>query len=175
MAVTSRFVSPKLVRESQTGISRAHRRAHVHDGPERRAGDREGNHRGAVIVNDRPDVGARLVDGAVDEPLGVGLAAAGVDRRAVQRELHDVVRLDALRGARPREAEAIRMLRVPDADVPERIDDPLAREDPVGGDELIEEGCGGRHVAALSGVAARPRQGSGTDSDGHCHRAVLRS
>jgi hypothetical protein len=48
------------------------------------------------------------------------------------------------------------MARVPDADVPERIDDPLTCEDPIGGDEFIERGCDGRHVAALSRLAARP-------------------
>ena len=55
---------------------------------------------GAVVVNNRHDVGPRFISRAVDEPLGVGLESLAVDRFAFEGELHDIVRRDAGRRAR---------------------------------------------------------------------------
>ncbi len=89
-------------------------------------------------MNDRVDIGPDLVDGAVDVALGVRLPAAGVDRGAVERKLHDVGRFDALRSPGARQAIAVGVAGMADADVAEGVDDPLAGEDTVGGHELFE-------------------------------------
>ena len=46
--------------------------------------------------------------------------------------------LDELRTARPGHALALRVLGIPDADMPERVDDALARENSIGRHELVE-------------------------------------
>ena len=102
------------------------------------------------MMDDRSHVAARLVHGAVDEPLGIRSPSYGIDGRPIENEFHQVLDLDALRRPRPREDVALRPIRVTDADVPERVDDALAREYAVGRDELVE----------------RPRQRT------HCRRKI---
>ena len=85
------------------------------------------------------DVGPRLVGAAMDESLEIGRAALGVDRIALQRELHDVVGLDAIRRARARQQEALRIVGMAHADMPEPIHDPFAGEDAVAGDEFFNQ------------------------------------
>jgi hypothetical protein len=55
----------------------------------------------------------------VDEAFEVGRAAARIDRRAVEHELHDVVLLDAVGSARAREQVAPRIVGMAHADVAE--------------------------------------------------------
>jgi len=90
------------------------------------------------MVDDGAHAGPRLVYGAMDEALGVRRSSARIDRRSVEPELHQVVELDALGRARARKKVAVRSIEMADAHVPERIDNALAREDPIGGDELVE-------------------------------------
>ena len=61
------------------------------------AGHAERNDAFAVIVHDRHDIRSRLVERAVDESLEIRRAATGIDRRAVESELHDIAALDAIR------------------------------------------------------------------------------
>src|SRR6266446_2364426 len=103
------------------------------------AGDPEWDHAWRVIVHDRVHVRSRLEDGAVDEALEIGRAPARIDSGAVEGELHDVVRLDALRRPRPRQEEMLRIVGVAGADMPERVDDAFVGEDAVGGDDFIEQ------------------------------------
>ena len=108
-----------------------------------------------MVVDDGADVRAGLVDGAVDEALRIRLASGGLEGRAVERELHDVRRLDALGRAGAREAVAIDECGMPDADVAEGVDDPLAGEDPVGGDEFLERGRIHASIIVDSGLEYR--------------------
>src|SRR6516225_3014540 len=122
--------------------------AHVQQWLELLCGHPERNHARAVVMHDRLHVCARLIDAAVDKALEVRRAAARIDGLAFERELHDVGGLDALRRARPRQQEAVRIVRMTGADVPERIDDAFVGENAVGGDDLFEECFKFAHEAA---------------------------
>src|SRR5580704_2467082 len=102
------------------------------------AGDTERDHARRVIVDHSLHVRSRLVDRAMDEALEVGRAAALVDRSAVERIFDDVVLLDALRRPRPRQQVMVGPLGMPRTHMSEGLDDPLARQDPVGGDQFFE-------------------------------------
>ena len=92
-----------------------------------------------MVVHDRHDIRPRFVERAVDEPLEVRRAAARIDRRAIERELHDVIRLDAIGCTRAREKIALRIVRIAHADVSEGIDHALAREDAVCRDKFFDQ------------------------------------
>src|SRR5258706_367524 len=83
------------------------------------AGGGERDHARRMVVHDRVHVRLRLADRAVDEALEIRLAPAPVDRLALERELHEVLALDAVGRARPRQEEAVRPLRMARADVTE--------------------------------------------------------
>ena len=83
-------------------------------------------------------VGARFIDGAVDEALDVRRRRIIGQRRAVERELENVLRFDQLRAARAREQVALGMQRMSHADVSISIDHALRREDAVGDDEVVD-------------------------------------
>ena len=72
-----------------------------------------------MVVHHGVHVRPRLVDGAVDEALEIRRAAALVDRRAVVGIFDDVVALDALGRARPRQQIMLRIVGVPGADMAE--------------------------------------------------------
>ena len=76
----------------------------------------------------------------MDEALEIGRAAARIDRLALERELHDVVLLDAVRRARARQQEALRIVGMARADMAEGVDHAFAGEDAVGGDDFFEQG-----------------------------------
>src|SRR4051812_10000609 len=109
----------------------ADRGADVQHGPQLHRRDAVRDDGVRMVVHHRADVRAPLVDGAVDETLGVRRAPARVDRRAVEREFHEIVGRDQLRAARAGHQEAVWALRVADADMAERIDHAFAREDAV--------------------------------------------
>jgi hypothetical protein len=75
----------------------------------------------------------------MNEALEIGGAAPGVDRRAVEGELHDVVVLDAVGRARARQQIAPRVLGMARADMAEGIHHAFAGEDAVGGDEFFDQ------------------------------------
>src|SRR5215510_9373610 len=87
----------------------------------------------------------RLIDAAVDEALEIRRPVARVDRIAFERELHDVVLLDALGRTRSRQQEALGIVGMARAHMPERVHDTLMREDAVGGDDLFEQGIEAGH------------------------------
>src|SRR5262249_39530937 len=89
------------------------------------------------MVNNGVDVRTRFVDRPMNESLRVSLSARRVDRSAVERERHQIVDLDTLRCARTRHDVVIGGSGIPYADVPEGIDNALARENPVRGDKLF--------------------------------------
>ena len=89
-------------------------------------------------MHHRVNIRSRLENGAVDEALQIGRAPARIDGGAVERELHDVVRLDAVRRARPREQKMLRLVRMTHADMPERSTI-FTGEDAVGGDKFFEQ------------------------------------
>ena len=91
------------VAEMVVGIPDRHlvadRCAHVEDRLDLLAGHSERNDAFAVVVHHRHHIRPRFVERAVDESFEIRRTPAGIDRRAVERELHDVVLLDAVGGA----------------------------------------------------------------------------
>ncbi len=85
----------------------------------------------------------------MDETLEIGRTAARIDRLAFERELHDVVLLDAVRRARARQEEALRIVGMPRADVTEGVHHPFRGQDAVGGDEFFEEGVELGHAGSF--------------------------
>ena len=111
MFVTSRFVSPNAVRESHSGTC-APIDAHMCiTGLSGVPVMPNGITLGLWLWTTAWTSATRFVDRAVNEALRVRLAAARLDRRAVERELHEVVDLDAFRRARARQDVAIGELR----------------------------------------------------------------
>ena len=139
MFSTRSAVSPKCVVRIPDRHLVADRGAHVEDRLDLAAGHAERDHAFAVVVHDRHHVRPRLVERAVDEALEIGRAAARIDRVAFEREFHDVGGLDAVGRARAREQIALRIVGMARADMAEGIDDRLAGEDAVGGDELFDD------------------------------------
>ena len=82
-------------------------------------GDAERDRARRMVVHHGVHVRPRLVDGAVDEALQIRRAAALVDRGAVESIFDDVVALDALRRARPRQQIMLRIVGVASADMAE--------------------------------------------------------
>ena len=75
----------------------------------------------------------------MDRALGVEVLALGVDRLAFEIELDDVVALDALGRARTRQEEPIRLVRMADADMAERIDDAVLGQHVVRGHKVFDQ------------------------------------
>src|ERR1700736_2162693 len=113
-------------------------RAHVHERPQPFRRDAERDRAGAVVVHDRHDLWPRLVDRAVDEAFEVRLAALGIDRRAVEGELHQVGNFDAVGGARPRHQIAVGPLGMAHGDMAEPVDHAFVGENTVRGDEFFQ-------------------------------------
>ncbi len=110
----------------------------MHDGPQRLGRDREWQHALGVVVHDRHDVGTGRIDRGVNHPLAVRRAAARIDGRAVERELHEVIELDQRGASRARQHESLGLARIAHADVTERVDDALVSENSVRGHEPPE-------------------------------------
>src|SRR5262245_3790949 len=112
---------------------------HMEKRPELALSNAERDHARAVIVHDRMHIRPRFVDAAMDEALQIGRPLARIDGIALERELHDVVLLDALGRTCAREQEALRVVGMARAHVPERVHDAFVRQDAVGGDDLFEQ------------------------------------
>src|SRR5580692_11345211 len=97
----------------------AHRGAHVQQRFQFLAGDAERDRTGRMVVHHGVHVRPRLVDGAVDEALQIGSAAAFVDRGAVESIFDEVVALDALGRARPRQQKMLWIVWMASADMAE--------------------------------------------------------
>ena len=113
-------------------------RGRVNDGSQRLGGDRERQHAVGMVMDDGLHVHARRIDGRMDHALAVGRAAARVDGRAVESELHEIVELDERGTARARQPEALGVIGIAHADVTEGIDHALVREDAICRDEPRE-------------------------------------
>src|ERR1700674_3018533 len=85
-----------------------------------------------MVVADRLNVGARLIDAAVDDPFAVEPLGRRRHRLGIEREFQNVVRLDQFGAARARHQEATRIGRMPETDVAEGIEDTLVGDDAVG-------------------------------------------
>ena len=91
-----------------------------------------------MMVHDGLHVGARRVHGRMDHALAVGRAAARIDGRAVERELHEIVELDQRGASRARQPEPLGDYGIAHADVTECVDDTFVRKDAVCRDEPRE-------------------------------------
>jgi hypothetical protein len=74
----------------------------------------------------------------MDEALKIGRPLVVANDFAVQRELHDVARLDQFRAARARQQKSVRSGRVTDTDMAVSIDNLLVRQNAVRDDEIID-------------------------------------
>jgi hypothetical protein len=133
--------------------------------PERGPADPERDHRRRVVVDDGLDVRAAAVDLAVDEALEVERARV-VDGAAVEVVLHDVARADQLRRQRSREQVALRLPRVAHAHVSVAVDHALVGQDPIGGDEVLDQTRVSDHGSLLCRApgALAPRYTTATDA-----------
>ena len=112
---------------------------------------------------DGRDVGPRLVDAAVDHPLGVELDRGSRDRLGIEAELQDVGRLDQGRRARARQQVAAGIGGVAHADVTECVEHAFVCNDSVGAREhvagLIEFDGHGISPHFVMPVHSRPKDG----------------
>ncbi len=90
-------------------------------------------------MHDRLHVGARSIDFAMDEALQIHAPSGRIERRTVQVEGDDVLGPDQPWRHVAREQEVPGRIVVTHAHVPESVDDPLAVQDAVGDDELVDE------------------------------------
>ena len=90
-----------------------------------------------MVVAHGVDVGARLVDLAVDHAFAVRQEIARREQLGVEREFEDVGRLDQLRAARARQEIATGIARVAHADMAEAVEHALMGDDTVGERERI--------------------------------------
>lgn len=91
-----------------------------------------------MVVHHAHHFGPHAIDLAVDEALEHGLAPVGVQRRAVEVVLDEIVFLNALRREGSREVIAVRVLWRAQADVPIGVDDAVAGEDAVRRDQVLQ-------------------------------------
>src|SRR6266480_1241491 len=149
--LTSMSVAPNFLWMSNTGTPSAMKatlkhRLHRHaDQPER-------DHRGRMAVDDRLNIGPRLVDLAVDESLEETGAAPGIAGIALQIVLDDVSGRHQRRGDRARQQIALGRPRVAHRDVSEGVDDALGDEDAAGRCQVRDQF--GRDRAARCGCVA---------------------
>jgi hypothetical protein len=105
-----------------------------------------------MMVADGDDVRPRLVDLAVDHPLGIELHLGLDERSRVERELQDVGQLNQLGRARARQQVAPGIAGVAAADMAEGVEHAFMGENAVGDGKLVAhlgEGIG--HGADLFG------------------------
>ena len=91
-----------------------------------------------MVMNDRLDVGTRLIDLAVDETFEVETAALGVDGDTIEIEFDDVVGRHEFRSERARQEVARQVIGMPCAHVAVTRQDALRGEDAIGGDEIFD-------------------------------------
>src|SRR5262249_6661428 len=113
-------------------------RAHMQKRLELFGGGAERNDARRMIVDDGVHVGPCFIDRAVNEALEVGRRCVLIDGVAVERVFDNVGALDALGCARARQEVMPRIVRVPRADVTERIDDALVRQNAIGRHQFFE-------------------------------------
>jgi hypothetical protein len=88
----------------------------------------------------------------MDEALEIRPSAIVMQCDPIQAELHEVVDFNQLRRPRPGHEKAIRMSRMSNGDMPERIQDSLIHQDPVSQYEFV--------VRRLEVVVAHPHNGT---------------
>src|SRR5208283_2136071 len=117
----------------------AHRRAEMKDRQDRFAGNAERHDRRRVMMADRHDVLARLIDAAVDDALGVEMHLGRLHRARIERVLQNVVWLDQQRRARARQQIASGIGRMAHADVAEGVEHAFVGEDAIGERKLLDD------------------------------------
>jgi hypothetical protein len=112
----------------------------------RRTGDPESQRVLGMGVHDRHDVGPRLEDRRVNEPLKIERALVVAGRLPVESELDDVFGADQLGRDRAGDQKAARILRMPDADMAIGVDHVLLGENAVGDHEILDQGVEAAHA-----------------------------
>ena len=103
-------------------------------------------------MHDRLHIRARAIDLAMDEALQIHAPAGRIERRTVKVEGDDVFGPDQTWRHVAREQEVPRRGVVTHARMPESVDDPLAVQDAVGDDELVDKArIGSRRHDQLEG------------------------
>ena len=117
---------------------RAHVARHMRHTAQRRLRNAERQRVFGMRMHHCADLGLRLINRAVDEALEIGRPRVA-DRRAIQHELDDVVLGDMFRAQRAGQQVAVRLGRMPHADMAVGIDHALVGQDPVG-DHQVPDG-----------------------------------
>ena len=92
-----------------------------------------------MAVHDGVHVGPRAKRLAVDEALEEHAAAALIDRIGVEVELHDVLGRHQRRRPRARQQIALRICRMPDADMAPGVEHAVLRQDAACGDQVVDQ------------------------------------
>src|SRR5579871_6616441 len=104
-------------------------------------------------MDDRADIGPRLVDLAMNEALAVMLLAALGHGIAIERELADIGLGDNTRRDIARHHIFRRILVMPHADMAEAVEDLVIEEDQIGRDQIFDEARrGGDEAGGLFGL-----------------------
>ena len=106
---------------------------------DRLAGDAERHHRRRVVMADRPDVAARLIDTAVNDAFGIEVHFGRPHRFGIERVFQDIVRLDQKRRARARQEIAAGIGRMAHADVAESVEHAFMGEDTVRERQFLDQ------------------------------------
>ena len=117
----------------------AHRRAEMEHRQDRLAGDGERHDRRRMVMANRHDIAARLIDAAMNDALGVKMRVRRLHRRGIERVLQNVVGLDQGRRARARQQIAPRIARMAHADMAEGVEHALMGKDAVGERQFLDE------------------------------------
>ena len=103
--------------------------------------DGEGQNGVGVMMHDRIDLGAGLVNLAVDHALTIEAEFGRPDRLGIQIEFDDVGHLRQFRRAVARDEKALRIIGVAHADVPERVEHVLVGENARSDDQFVQSLC----------------------------------
>ena len=123
----------------------------------RRISDAEGQRVLGMRVYDRHDIGPRLEDRGVNEPLEIKRAFFLAHWPPVETELDDVIGGDELRSYRAGDQKMVRVVRVTQADMAVGVDHVLLCEDAIGNHQIPEGVVEAAHVTPLSTAAATRR------------------
>ncbi len=125
-----------LIPERHVLAGRSAKVKHRHN---RLAGDGERHHRRRVVMAHRHHVGPRLINAAVNDPLGIELHFGQAQRLGIERVFQDIVGLDQQRRTRPGQQVAAGIARMAHADMAEGVEHALVSEDTVGERQFLHQ------------------------------------
>ena len=92
-----------------------------------------------MMMAHRHNIAARLIDAAVNDPLGVRPRDGRLHRLGIERVFEDVVGLDQSRRPRARQQVTARIVRMAHADMTESVEYAFMAKDAVGNREFDKQ------------------------------------